>query len=138
LEKAAFGLRPGEISPLIETPEGFVVVKCLRHIPADASKRFEEVRESLKKEVRDRLVRQEMVTLFNELKEQARPRVLWRPEGVGQPPAPRRPSVIQGRSQPAVKRSAVAAHSSMVRMAVGHAQGGQDGVRCVLRSDTPE
>jgi parvulin-like peptidyl-prolyl isomerase len=80
LEKAAFCLREGEISPLIDTPEGFVVIKCLRRIPADASRKFEDVREELSREVLNSLIQKEMPKALRELKEQARPQVLWKPK----------------------------------------------------------
>jgi RNA polymerase sigma factor (sigma-70 family) len=81
LEKAAFRLREGEISPLLDTPEGFVVVKCLRRIPGDTSREFEEVREELRQEVYAKLVQKEIPKAFEALKEKARPQVLWHPRG---------------------------------------------------------
>jgi RNA polymerase sigma factor (sigma-70 family) len=84
LEKAAFALRPGEFSPLLETPEGIMLLKCLKRIPADRSRRLEEERGTLRQEVMDRRYQKEAQELFQELQEQARPRVLWRPEGAGQ------------------------------------------------------
>jgi RNA polymerase sigma factor (sigma-70 family) len=80
LEREVFRLRPGEISELVETPEGFVVLKCLRRLPADTSKSFAEVRDSLEREVRDRLLQKEIVRAFDELRKEARPRLLWRPD----------------------------------------------------------
>jgi RNA polymerase sigma factor (sigma-70 family) len=79
LEKAAFRLREGEISPLLDTAEGIVVVKCLKRIPADTSREFEEVREGLRQEVLASRIQQEIPKAFEKLKEQARPRVLWQP-----------------------------------------------------------
>jgi hypothetical protein len=80
LERAAFRLQPDEVSPLIETPDGFALFKCLRRIPADSSRTFEQVRDDLKREVRDRLVQEEIVRAFARLKKEARPRLLWSPE----------------------------------------------------------
>jgi hypothetical protein len=80
LEQALFRLAPGQISPLIDLPEGTAVMKCIRRIPADTTKRFEDVRECLKQEVLHRLLQQEMARFFLELKERARPKVLWTPE----------------------------------------------------------
>jgi RNA polymerase sigma factor (sigma-70 family) len=81
LEKTAFALRAGEISPLIDTPEGTALIKCLRRIPADTATEFEDVRADLRQEVLDRLVQREVPKAFQELKEQARPRLLWHPSG---------------------------------------------------------
>jgi RNA polymerase sigma factor (sigma-70 family) len=81
LEKAAFRLREGEISPLLDTPEGIVVVKCLKRIPADTSRAFEDVREELKQEALGHFLEKEIPKAFEELKEKARPRVLWQPKG---------------------------------------------------------
>jgi hypothetical protein len=79
LERVAFGLRPGEVGPLIDTPEGFVIVKCLGWKPASTGPGLEEVREVLKRELRDRRVANEGQKLFQELRKRARPRLLWKP-----------------------------------------------------------
>ncbi len=79
LEKAAFALQPGEVSPPLDTPEGIVVLKCLRRIPADQTKRFEDVRADLEQKVREHLLDREMPSVFEELKARARPRLLWEP-----------------------------------------------------------
>jgi RNA polymerase sigma factor (sigma-70 family) len=81
LEEAAFRLREGEVSPLLDTPQGLLVVKCIRRLPADTSRRLEEEREQLRREVLDGLLQKEMGKALRELREQARPRVLWKPEG---------------------------------------------------------
>ncbi len=81
LEKLVFRLRPGEMSRLVDTPEGLVVVKCLRRIPADGTQDFEVVREALKREVLRGLVEKEIPRAFQELKAEARPRLLWTPKG---------------------------------------------------------
>ncbi len=76
--EAAFRLQPGEVSPLTDVPEGIVMVKCVRRIPADTTKKFEEVREHLRHKVSDSLLQWEIPQVFRELKERARPEVLWR------------------------------------------------------------
>jgi RNA polymerase sigma factor (sigma-70 family) len=75
LENAAFKLKPGEITQL-ETPEGTLAIKCLGRIPPHASKKLEDLRETLRKTVLDRKVQQEIPKLFKELREQAQPRLL--------------------------------------------------------------
>jgi hypothetical protein len=81
LEKVVFRLRPGEMSRLVDTPEGLVLVKCLRRIPADGTQDFDVVREALKREVLRDLIEKEIPKAFHELKEEARPRLLWTPKG---------------------------------------------------------
>jgi hypothetical protein len=75
LEKEAFSLQPGEISRLIATPEGTVVLKCVRRIPADTSKRYENEKHNLDKEIRDKKTQLELPKLFKELQEQAQPKL---------------------------------------------------------------
>jgi hypothetical protein len=79
MEKAVFGikpgegLKPGEISQVIETPQGLVVVKCLQHVPPDGQK-LEQVRDGLTKDIINRKInQQEIPKLFSELRAQARP-----------------------------------------------------------------
>ena len=81
LEAAAFRLSPGEMSALIDTPEGLALVKCLRRIPADRGSEFGVVREALEQDVLRERIRAEIPKAFQELKEEARPRLLWRPKG---------------------------------------------------------
>jgi hypothetical protein len=76
LEKAAFSLKKGEVSQLIEAPEGCVVLKCDEHIPADTSKKMEQEREHLAKEVLDTKIRMEIPNLFKELRDQAHPNIV--------------------------------------------------------------
>jgi hypothetical protein len=73
METAAFRLKPGEISQVIETPQGLVVIKCLRHVDPDG-KKLEEVRDELSKDIINRKInQQEIPKLFNELRTEARP-----------------------------------------------------------------
>jgi hypothetical protein len=75
MEKAAFGLKPGEISQVIETPQGLVVIKCLQHVPPDG-KKLEEVRAELVKDIINRKIsQQEIPKLFNELRTAAHPTI---------------------------------------------------------------
>jgi hypothetical protein len=72
LEKEAFSLQQGELSRLIGTPEGTVVLKCVRRIPPDATKKLETERANLQKEIMDKKVQQEIPKIFTELREQAK------------------------------------------------------------------
>jgi RNA polymerase sigma factor (sigma-70 family) len=82
LAEAAFRLQPGEVSTLIDVSEGVALVRCLRRIPADATKKFEQVRDTLRQKVFDDLLQAELPRTFQELKQRAHPEVLWR---VGSP-----------------------------------------------------
>jgi len=75
LEKAAFSLQPGELSQLIETPEGFVVLKCVRRIPPQVEMKLEDAREKLAKEAFDRKLQQEIPKCFQELHDKAHPQL---------------------------------------------------------------
>ena len=73
METAAFRLKPGEISQVIETPQGLVVIKCLKHEAPDG-KKLEDVRDVLSKDIINRKITQvEIPRLFNELRAQAHP-----------------------------------------------------------------
>jgi parvulin-like peptidyl-prolyl isomerase len=72
-DRIVFALKEKEISEVFETIDGVVVVKCLRHLPADASVHFESVRDKLNKEMVEKKIVAEMQTAFDKLKRQAAP-----------------------------------------------------------------
>ena len=76
LEKAAFNLRPGEISHLIGTPEGFVVIKCIKRIPPGTEVKLEDVRVQLTEDCANRkIIQVEIPKLCTELHEKAHPKI---------------------------------------------------------------
>lgn len=75
LEKAAFTLQPGEVSSLIGTPEGLVVIKCDARVPADTTANFEAMRPKLTKEVMEKKIQAEIPILFLEMRKRAAPNV---------------------------------------------------------------
>jgi PPIC-type peptidyl-prolyl cis-trans isomerase-like protein len=75
LEKEAFSLQPGEVSKLIGTPQGTVVLKCVKRIPPDAGKKLDKERAVLEKEIIDKKTQLEIPKLFKELQAQAKPRL---------------------------------------------------------------
>jgi hypothetical protein len=79
LVDTAFRLEPGELSPWIDTPEGQVLLKCIKRLPRDRSKRLDEVRELLTTQVRDQKLQQEIPKIFQELRAQAQPRLILKP-----------------------------------------------------------
>jgi hypothetical protein len=78
VEQEAFRLKPGELSRVIGTPEGAVVLKCNKRVPPDTSKSLEHERASLEKEVFDKKIQQEIPKVFNELRNQAKPNLILR------------------------------------------------------------
>jgi parvulin-like peptidyl-prolyl isomerase len=89
VDKYAFRLKPGELSEVIPTRDGFAVLKCIRHIPADTSRTLEGVREKLTKEVTERKVSAKMKEIVPELKKQAQPKILLtRPNSGSSPVMP--------------------------------------------------
>lgn len=75
MEKEVFGLRPGEITKVIEAPEGLVIFKCDRIIPANANVKPEQARASLEKEILDKKTQAEMPRLFKEMMDKAQPKL---------------------------------------------------------------
>lgn len=75
LEKEAFNLQPGEISRLIDTPQGIAVLRCVKRIPPDKTKTLEKERPNLEKEIIEKKIQAEIPKLFAELKEQAQPKL---------------------------------------------------------------
>jgi parvulin-like peptidyl-prolyl isomerase len=73
-DRIAFALKPNEVSEVFETIDGPLVVKCLRHIPADSSVRFESVREKLNNDLVEKKIAGEMQKAFETLKTQAAPK----------------------------------------------------------------
>jgi hypothetical protein len=81
MEKAAFNLKPGEISHLIGTPDGYVVVKCVKRLPPQADKKLEDVRAQLVTDCSARKLNQvEIPALARELREQAHPKIFIKKE----------------------------------------------------------
>ncbi len=77
LEAAAFSLKEGEISPLIELPDrSLVILYCDRHIPADRTASFDVERAKLHKEMEDLRVAQRIPEAFQELRKLANPRYM--------------------------------------------------------------
>jgi hypothetical protein len=79
IEKEAFGLKPGEVSSVIELiDKSFVILKCVKHIPADTTKTMDEERPKLYKEVFDQKLALLVPQEFQELRKQATPVVYLR------------------------------------------------------------
>jgi hypothetical protein len=76
LEREIFRLQPGEVSRLIGTPEGTVVVKCDGRIPARTDVSLESVRADLVKEIVEKKTQLEIPKLVAELRQKANPKLM--------------------------------------------------------------
>ena len=79
MEKEAFALRPGELSRLISTPQGTIVLKCDGRVPPDTTKDFEKEKPELEKEIINRKIQMEIPKLFAELQKEANPQLFLKP-----------------------------------------------------------
>jgi PPIC-type PPIASE domain len=80
IEEIAFRLKDGQLSEIIDTPGGALVIKRVKSIPARTDVTFERVREALIKELTDRQTEQEIPKLFARLTEEARPLYVLAPK----------------------------------------------------------
>ncbi|ASV72655.1 Foldase protein PrsA precursor [Thermogutta terrifontis] len=70
IEDVAFGLKPGEISPVIPVANQFVILKCEDQLPA-VKVRLEDVRAELEEMARDAKLRTVAQEIFQELQKRA-------------------------------------------------------------------
>ncbi|NBV44697.1 MAG: peptidylprolyl isomerase [Planctomycetia bacterium] len=70
-EAVVFGLAEGQISPVVQVADQFIVVKCEGHLPA-AEVKLADVRKQLAAEIAERKSRETATTLFRSLREGAR------------------------------------------------------------------
>jgi hypothetical protein len=76
IEKVAFSLQPGELSEVVETAMGQLIMKCVKRMPPDRTKIFENERDALKKVVEEKKMQKEVGKIFEELKKEAQPKIL--------------------------------------------------------------
>jgi hypothetical protein len=76
IEKIAFSLQPGEISQQIGTPQGMVILKCIKRRPPEEGRTMEKEREALIKEVTEKKIQQTIPMVMKELTEEAKPNFL--------------------------------------------------------------
>jgi len=67
-DRAAFALRPGEISDVVKVADQFIVIKCEGHLPADTIA-FDTVRERIASELREQKGRQASTEFFRRLQD---------------------------------------------------------------------
>ncbi|MBL8799287.1 MAG: peptidylprolyl isomerase [Planctomycetia bacterium] len=80
IEDAAFRLQPGEISEVIGTPGGNLIMRCVKRIPPDRTVVLENVKAQLTKEVVDKKLQLEVRKLGQELIAQAEPKLFLKKE----------------------------------------------------------
>ncbi len=76
VEDEAYKLHPGEMTTLLETPEGNVVFKLDKRHPANKTVTLDSVRGKLTAEVFERKVQREMQTAFKDLHDKAQPNIM--------------------------------------------------------------
>lgn len=80
IEREAFALRPGEISQVLEMPDRTsIILMCEQHIARDPSKKFEEERLRMEKEIFDLKLAQKIPEYFAQLRKDANARLLLTP-----------------------------------------------------------
>lgn len=120
IEAEAFKLQPGEISPLIGMPDGTtVILQCVKRLPADTTKRIDQVHMELHRDLVEIRLQTEIPKLFAEMRKQANPQIYLKRDGsVGGDPnqvvgrnapgtTPRLQSPVQPGQQPAMPSVAV-------------------------------
>jgi hypothetical protein len=82
IEKAAFALKSkGDVTALLGMPDKTqIILKLVERIPPDTSKRLDDERTALSKDVAEMKLSQEIPKIFTELKKQAHPTILLRKE----------------------------------------------------------
>jgi parvulin-like peptidyl-prolyl isomerase len=85
VEREVFKLRPGEVTTLVQTPEGLVMVKCDRRIPADTTVNFDSVKEKLSVDIQERKLQAEMAVTFQAMRDQAKLQPLLKKSERGEP-----------------------------------------------------
>jgi hypothetical protein len=77
VEKAAFALRPGEVSPMLEMEKDgtVVILRCVEQIPAEQKYKLEDERLMLSREVFQVKLSEEIPKYFKALRDEADPKV---------------------------------------------------------------
>ena len=76
VEEIAFNLKVGEVSPIIELPIGYLVVKRVGTVEPVAGANFDKLKAELRNEVVERKLEREIPAMFAKIKEEAKPLVL--------------------------------------------------------------
>ena len=79
VEDTAFKLKKGEVSEVLQTQQGYLVMKMVEVIPANAAANFEKERPVLEKAAYDERMDLEIPKFFNELRKAANVQTLYVP-----------------------------------------------------------
>lgn len=90
VEKTAFAMKVGEISPLMQLKDGsWLIMRCEKHLPRTPDKRFEAERAQLLGEVQEAKLNLRIPEVFRELRQRAAPKMLLtNPSAPAVPPPP--------------------------------------------------
>jgi hypothetical protein len=95
IEKEAFSLQPGQVSSLIQVRDGtLVILRCVKHIPPDQSKRIEDERMKLSAEIFERKLAMRIPEVFQQMRKEANPRIVLSGGAQAVPPAVSTPKVF--------------------------------------------
>ena len=85
IERIAFGLKVGDVSPLIGLPDKTVVIlKCDKLIPEDPTRRFEDERLLLYQEIHELKLQQMINEKIADMRKQANPKLMLQRERIRQ------------------------------------------------------
>lgn len=98
VEETAFRLKKGEVSEVLQTRQGYLVMKLLEVIPPNAAANFEKEKPVLQKAAYDELLEQEIPKFFAELRTAAKVSLTYAPPAEWRvtPSSGGTPSVIPG------------------------------------------
>jgi len=82
IEQIAFSMKDGQVSEVIDTGGGSLVIKRIKSFPANTSVSFAEVRNSLIKETTDRQMELIIPLMFNKINEEAKPSFILSPADI--------------------------------------------------------
>jgi PPIC-type PPIASE domain len=80
VEEIAFRLKDGQLSEMIDTGNGLMVIKRIKALPPRSDVTFEQKRSELVKEVTDRQMDAEVPKMFAQLNEAAKPLFIFAPK----------------------------------------------------------
>lgn len=76
IHKALWKLQPGELSAIFKVPAGYMCIKYVSAVPAEANAKFDDkMKEALRKELFAQRLERKIPEYFKELKDAARPQV---------------------------------------------------------------